>query len=93
MHDPPHPGEILRELYLEPLGLSVSAAAEALGISRVTLSRLVNGKAGVSAEMAIRLARAFDTSPDLWLGMQVEQDLWNARDTDVREVRTLHSAA
>ena len=93
MHDPPHPGKILRELYLGPLGLSVTLAAEALGVSRVTLSRVVNEKAGISAEMALRLARAFDTTADFWLGMQVEQDLWRVRDTNVHKVRRLHTSA
>ena len=93
MYNPPHPGEILRDLYLEALGLTVTAAADALGVSRVTLSRLVNEKAGISAEMALRLARAFDTTPDFWLGMQLEQDLWQARKTNLKKVRKLHAAA
>lgn len=63
MHAPPHPGEVIRELCLEPLGLSVTDAAEALGVSRKTLSALLNGKAGVSPEMAIRLSIGFNTSP------------------------------
>ena len=92
MHNPPHPGEILRELYFEPLGLSVTAAADGLGVSRVTLSRLLNERAGISAEMAFRLATAFDTTPDFWLGMQLERDLWQARKTDVRGVRKLYAA-
>jgi len=62
MHNPPHPGEIIRELCLEPLGLSVTAAAEALGVSRKTLSAILNGQAGISPEMAIRLSIAFNTS-------------------------------
>jgi addiction module HigA family antidote len=67
MHNPPHPGEVLRELCLEPLGLSVTAASEALGVSRKTLSAVLNGKAGISPEMAIRLSIAFDTSVKSWL--------------------------
>ena len=70
MHNPPHPGEVLRELCLEPLGLSVTAAAEALGVSRKTLSAVLNGKAGISPEMAIRLSIAFDTSAESWLNQQ-----------------------
>ena len=67
MHNPPHPGEVLRELCLEPLGLSVTAASEALGVSRKTLSAVLNGKAGISPEMAIRLSIAFDTLAESWL--------------------------
>lgn len=78
MHNPPHPGEVLRALCLEPLGLSVTDAAKALGVSRKTLSSLLNGRAGISPEMAIRLARAFDTTPESWLNQQVQYDLWEA---------------
>jgi addiction module HigA family antidote len=75
MHNPPHPGELLKE----QLGsLSVSEAAAHLGVSRVTLSRLISGRAGVSAEMALRLSEAFSTSPDLWLKLQMNYDLWHA---------------
>ena len=78
MHNPPHPGEVLRELCLEPLGISVTDAAEALGVSRKTLSSILNGRSGISPEMAIRLAKAFDTSPESWLNQQVQYDLWKA---------------
>ncbi len=78
MHNPPHPGEILRELCLEPMGLSVTGAAEALGVSRKTLSSILNGRAGISPEMAIRLSKAFDTSPESWLNQQQQFDLWQA---------------
>jgi addiction module HigA family antidote len=78
MHDPPHPGEILRELCLEPLGVTVSAAAKALGISRKTLSAILNGRAAISPEMAIRLSIAFDTSAESWLTQQAQYDLWQA---------------
>lgn len=78
MHNPPHPGEVLRELCLEPLGLSVTAAAEALGVSRKTLSAVVNGKAGISPEMAVRLSIAFDTSAESWLNQQSQYELWHA---------------
>ena len=67
MHNPPHPGEIIRELCLAPLGLSVSDAAKALRVSRKTLSEILNGHARISPEMAIRLAIAFDTTPESWL--------------------------
>lgn len=79
MYDPPHPGEVLRELCLEPLGLSVTRAAEALGVSRKTLSALMNGRTGISPEMAIRLSIAFDTSAESWLNQQSQYDLWQAR--------------
>lgn len=78
MHNPPHPGEVLRELCLEPMGLSVTAAAEALGVSRKTLSAVLNGKSGISPEMAIRLSIAFDTSAESWLNQQSQYELWHA---------------
>lgn len=65
MYNPPHPGEIIKELCLEPLGLTVTRAAEALGVSRKTLSAILNGRAGISPEMAIRLSIAFDTSAEM----------------------------
>ena len=78
MHDPPHPGEIIKELCLEPLGLSVTDAAKALGVSRKTLSSIVNSRAGISPEMAMRLSIAFDTTAESWLNQQVQYDLWLA---------------
>lgn len=78
MHNPPHPGEILKELCLEPLGLSVTEAARALGVSRKTLSAILNGRAGISPEMAVRLSIAFDTSAESWLNQQTQYDLWKA---------------
>ena len=78
MHNPPHPGEVLRELCLEPLGLSVTDAAIALGVARKTLSAILNGHSGISPEMAIRLGKAFDTTPESWLNQQVQYDLWEA---------------
>lgn len=78
MHNPPHPGEIIKEFCLEPLGVSITEAAEALGVSRKTLSSIVNGKAGVSPEMAVRLSIAFNTSSESWLNQQTQYDLWQA---------------
>ena len=78
MHNPPHPGEVLRELCLEPLGVSVSEAARALGVSRKTLSAILNGRAGISPEMAVRLSIAFGTSAESWLNQQTQYDLWLA---------------
>ena len=80
MHDPPHPGEIVRYECLEPLGLSVTRAAEGLGVTRQTLSDLVNESSGVSVEMAVRLSKAFGSTPETWLSMQMAYDLWQARD-------------
>lgn len=78
MYKPPHPGEILREFCLEPLGISVTAAAKALGVSRKTLSSILNGRAGISPEMAVRLSIAFETSSESWLNQQSQYDLWQA---------------
>jgi len=78
MHNPPHPGEILRSLCLEPLGLSVTDAAAGLGVSRKTLSAILNGRAGISPEMAVRLSIAFKTSAESWLNQQLQYDLWRA---------------
>ena len=78
MHNPPHPGEVLRELCLEPLGLTVTEAAKALGVSRKTLSGILNGRAGISPEMAVRLSIAFNTTAESWLHQQVQYDLWQA---------------
>ncbi len=78
MHNPPHPGEILRSLCLEPLGLSVTEAAVGLGVSRKTLSAILNGRAGISPEMAVRLSIAFKTSAESWLNQQLQYDLWRA---------------
>ena len=80
MVDPPHPGGIVKRECLEPLGLSVTRAAEGLGVSRQALSELVNEKTAVSVEMAIRLSKAFGSSPETWLGMQTAYDLWEVRE-------------
>ena len=78
MHTPPHPGEILKGLCLEPLGLSVTDAAKALGVSRKTLSSILNGRAGISPEMAVRLSIAFNTTSESWMSQQMQYDLWQA---------------
>ncbi len=78
MHNPPHPGEVIRELCIEPLGLSVTDVAKALGISRKTLSNILNGHAGISPEMAVRLSIAFNTTSESWLNQQLHHDLWFA---------------
>jgi addiction module HigA family antidote len=78
MHNPPHPGEILKGLCLDPLQLTVTEAAKALGVSRKTLSAILNRRAGISPEMAIRLSMAFATTAESWLNQQVQYDLWRA---------------
>ncbi|MDN5871298.1 MAG: HigA family addiction module antitoxin [Nitrococcus sp.] len=78
MHNPPHPGQVLKELCIEPLGLTVTDVAKALGVSRKTLSSIINGRAGISPEMAVRLSIAFDTSAESWLNQQSQYDLWQA---------------
>jgi addiction module HigA family antidote len=78
MRSPPHPGRIVRQECLEPLGLTVTAGAKALGISRVALSELVNERRGISPEMAIRLAKAFGSSPEIWAGLQLDYDMAQA---------------
>ena len=95
MHNPPHPGEIIRKLCLEPLGLTVTDAASALGISRKTLSALLNGRAGISPEMAVRLSIAFGTSSESWMNQQTQYDLWHAekRRKDLRVSRVAACAA
>lgn len=78
MYNPPHPGEVLKSLCLEPLGLTITDAAKALGVSRKTLPAILNGRAGISPEMAVRLSIAFDTSAESWLNQQTQYDLWHA---------------
>ena len=78
MYNPPHPGEVLKTLCLEPLQVSVTEAANALGVSRKTLSAILNGRAGISPEMAVRLSIAFGTSAESWLNQQTQYDLWHA---------------
>ena len=89
MFDPPHPGTVLRD-YLG--SVSVTVAASHLGITRATLSRILNGNAGISAEMALRLSDALDTSPDLWIGMQAQYDLWQASKKGHQKIERLLAA-
>jgi len=79
MHNPAHPGEVIRQACLDPLGLSVTDAAKGLGVTRKALSELVNGHSGVSPEMAIRLEKAGWSTAEMWLRMQMQHDLWQAR--------------
>ena len=93
MHNPPHPGEVLRELCLEPLDLTITDAATGLGVSRKTLSSILNGRAGISPEMALRLSIAFDTTPESWLNQQAQYDLWLVRqESSKMKVQKLYAA-
>ena len=90
MHNPPHPGEVLREWLGE---ISVTEAAHRLGVARITLSRLLNAKSGVSADMALRLESALGTSAEMWLGLQMEYDLWRASQKQRPKVDSLRLEA
>ena len=93
MHNPPHPGEVLGQLCLEPLNLTVAAAARSLGVSRRTLSSILNGRTGISPEMAVRLSIAFNTSAESWLNQQLQYDLWHAeKSRKLLRVRKLSAA-
>lgn len=84
MHNPPHPSEILQGLWLDPMGISITAAAQALGVSRKTLSKIINGRGALTPEMAVRLAQALGTSPESWLAHQAAYDLWQLRQAKIR---------
>ena len=90
MHNPPHPGKVVRELCLAPLGVTITEAAKSLGVSRKVLSELLNGKTGISPAMAIRLSIAFDTTAESWVIQQMHYDLWEAEQKrsslDVRKI-------
>ena len=79
MYNPPHPAEALRFLYIEPLGLTIKQVAERVGVGSGIVSRLLNGHTGITAEMAVRLGKAFNTTADLWLNKQRNYDLWHAK--------------
>ena len=78
MHNPPHPGLVVKRMLIEGAELSVTEAAKALGVGRVTLSKVLNGKSGISPEMAVRLSLALNTSSEMWINMQSMYDLWQA---------------
>lgn len=88
MHNPPHPGRVLRNLYLEPLALTVTEVAERLGVTRKTVSELLNGRAGISPDMALRIGIATHSTPESWLGMQMYHDLWQAKQN--KKSKVLH---
>jgi addiction module HigA family antidote len=79
IYDPPHPGEFIRELYIDPTGLSIRKVSEALAVSPSTLNRLLNGQSAISSEMALRLSITLGRSPESWLAMQDQYDLWQVR--------------
>lgn len=81
MHNPPHPGEFIRDTYVEPFEISIRSLAESLGVSPSTLTRIVSMRSGVSPEMALRLSKALGRSPESWLAMQHNFDLWQAKRT------------
>jgi len=94
MHNPPHPGEFIRSVYLEPFELSARALAEKLAVSPSTLNRIITGKSGVSPEMALRLSKALGRSPESWLAMQDTYDLWEAkRHAQLDKVQQIEFAA
>ncbi len=83
---PTHPGEVLLEDVIKPLGITITEAAQDLGISRKTLSELIHGKCSLSPEMAVRIAKATKTSPESWLAMQTKLDLWQAMQDEPKDV-------
>ena len=93
MHNPPHPGETLKEDVLPAHGLTVTQAAEQLGVARVTLSRMINGRAAISAEMAIRLAQWLGGSAEIWLRLQLQYDLWHAEKNSKIKIKPAESMA
>ncbi len=78
MYNPPHPGEVIKGLWLDPMGISITEASQAIGVSRKTLSKIINGKGRITPEMAIRLSITLGSSPESWLGHQSTYDLWQA---------------
>ena len=93
-HNPPHVGEFLYQVYIKPLGKTINGTAKVLGVSQAALSRLVNGKSGLSPEMAIRLEKAFGRTAESWLAMQDNYDLWHKRsDIDVSKIKSLYEPA
>ena len=94
MHNPPHPGEFIRETYIEPFDISLGSLAESLGVAASTLARVVAESSAVSPEMALRLSKAVGRSPESWLAMQDNYDLWQARKSaNLSRVRKIRFAA
>jgi len=93
MHNPPHPGEIIREFCLEALHINVTEAARDLGVTRKTFSTILNGRAGISPEMALRLSKVFGRTPEGWLRLQLQYDLWNTRQSvDIGDLKRIEAA-
>ena len=93
MYNPPHPGEIIKELCVEPLGLTVTEAAKALGVTRKTFSALLNGRSGISPEMALRLSKVFGRSAEGWLKLQLQYDLWQTEHrVDLNNLKRIKAA-
>ena len=93
MYNPPHPGKIIREFFIEPLGLTVTETSKAIGVTRKTLSTLLNGRSGISPEMALRLSKVFGRSPEGWLKLQVQYDLWTTQqNVDLKNLRRIKAA-
>lgn len=91
--EPPHPGQVLRDQFLRPLGISIAHAARGLGVSRKALSKIVNGRTGISPEMALRLSLALETTAEYWMELQMQRELWRARqDKRLRKVKRLKDA-
>ena len=90
MHTPPHPGEFIQQIYLEPYELSARELSSRLGVAASTLNRILKGSSGISPEMALRLSKALGRSPESWLAMQDNHDLWQARQVvDLRDVERI----
>jgi addiction module HigA family antidote len=93
MYNPPHPGEIIRAFCIEPLGLTITETAKAIGVTRKTLSALLNGRSGISPEMALRLSKVFGRSPEGWLKLQLQYDLWTTQQSvDLKNLRRIKAA-
>ena len=93
MYNPPHPGEIIREFCIEPLSLTVTDAAKALGVSRKTFSAILNGRSGISPEMALRLSKVFGRSPEGWLRLQLQHDLRQTQQkVDLKNLKRVKAA-
>jgi len=93
MFNPPHPGGIIREFCVDPLNLTVTETAKALGVTRKTLSMLLNERSGISPEMALRLSKVFGRAPESWLRLQVQYDLWKAgQAVDTSKLKRIEAA-
>ena len=93
MYNPPHPGEIIKDFCIESLNLTVTDAAKSFGVTRKTVSALLNGRSGISPEMALRLSKVFGRSPEGWLKLQLQYDLWKAQQgVDLKSLKRIKAA-